>query len=67
MKEIVRINHFAIRDEDEDSNMPIHIAASRGHAKVVEVLLQNGADVEARYLQYTRCRKKGQNCGASYN
>ncbi|ELT91340.1 hypothetical protein CAPTEDRAFT_201917 [Capitella teleta] len=39
---------MVINDEDEDSNTALHLASLAGHNKVVEALLQAGADVEAR-------------------
>lgn len=38
-----------INDEDEGSNMPIHLAALNGHANVIETLLEFGAQIDARY------------------
>ena len=50
VKELVRHDTTAINDEDEDSNTPLHLAALTGHNKVALVLLEEGADIEARYL-----------------
>lgn len=42
----------------QDGNTPLHLAATEGHAKVVEVLLAAGADKQAvdmvRRVWYTR-------------
>ncbi|XP_076357640.1 transient receptor potential cation channel subfamily A member 1 homolog isoform X2 [Tachypleus tridentatus] len=37
-----------VNDEDEGSNTPLHIAAIAGHDKVIKLLLNAGANVEAR-------------------
>ena len=44
------VNHDlnSINDEDEDSNTALHLASLAGHNKVVTVLLETGADIEAR-------------------
>lgn len=48
VRQLVAHNTSVINDEDEESNMPIHLAALNGHAKVVETLLELGAQVDAR-------------------
>lgn len=37
-----------ILDEDEDGNTPLHLAALHGYRKTVQVLLNFGADFDAR-------------------
>ena len=37
-----------VNDEDDSSNTPLHLAALEGHVKVVEILLECGAAVDAR-------------------
>ena len=49
MRELVRQNRQVVNDEDEDSNTALHLAALAGHNKVVMALIENGADIEARY------------------
>lgn len=39
-----------ILDEDEDGNTPLHLACIHGWKKSVKVLLDNGADFDARYI-----------------
>ena len=41
-------NRMVVNDEDEDSNTALHLAALAGHNKVVQALIENGADIEAR-------------------
>ena len=45
---LVRKDPSVINDEDEASNTPLHLAATKGHFKCCKALLENGADVEAR-------------------
>ena len=37
-----------VNDEDDSSNTPLHLAALEGPVKVVEILLECGAAVDAR-------------------
>ena len=48
VREIVQMDKQVLNDEDEDSNTALHLAAQFGHNKVVEILLDLGADVSAR-------------------
>ena len=45
---LVRKDPSVINDEDEASNTPLHLAATKGHLKCCKALLENGADVDAR-------------------
>ena len=49
VRELVKQNRMVVNDEDEDSNTALHLAALAGHNKVVQALIENGADIEARY------------------
>ncbi|XP_033635280.1 transient receptor potential cation channel subfamily A member 1 homolog isoform X2 [Asterias rubens] len=48
LNELVRQDITGINDEDENSNSPLHLAATEGHAKCVLALIAAGADIEAR-------------------
>lgn len=48
VRELVRRHKLLIPDENEESNTPLHLACLEGHADVVKVLLEHGAEVEAR-------------------
>lgn len=50
VRELVRQNRMVVNDEDEDSNTALHLAALAGHNKVVQALIDNGADIEARFI-----------------
>ena len=58
VRELVRRNKMVINDEDEDSNTALHLASLAGHNKVVQALIDAGADIEARsvgtYVQFVR-------------
>ena len=40
--------HYLVKDENENSDTPLHLACLQGHTDVVKVLLEAGAEVEAR-------------------
>lgn len=46
-----------VNDEDDASNSPLHLAALEGHVRVVEILLECGAAVDARYASIIPLRK----------
>ena len=46
---LVKQDPSIINDEDDCSNTPLHLAALHGHIKVVELLLNQGAAIDARY------------------
>ncbi|XP_013406001.1 transient receptor potential cation channel subfamily A member 1 homolog isoform X2 [Lingula anatina] len=48
VRELVNRQKTIVNDEDEESNTALHLAALAGHQKVMDVLLDLGADVEAR-------------------
>ena len=45
---LIKENPSIINDEDDRSNTPLHLAALHGHIKVVELLLNQGASIDAR-------------------
>lgn len=45
---LIKQNPLIINDEDDCSNTPLHLAALNGHIKVVELLLNQGASIDAR-------------------
>ena len=45
---LLRKNYNIVNDEDDASNTPLHLAALEGHVKVVAILLECGAAVDAR-------------------
>ena len=46
---LIKQDPSIINDEDDCSNTPLHLAALHGHIKVVELLLNQGAAIDARY------------------
>ncbi|KAG0727472.1 Transient receptor potential cation channel subfamily A member 1 [Chionoecetes opilio] len=48
VRELVKHCHSLIRDENENDDTPLHLACLEGQTEVVRVLLQAGAEVEAR-------------------
>ena len=47
---LIKQDPSIINDEDDCSNTPLHLAALHGHIKVVELLLNQGAAIDARYM-----------------
>ena len=61
-KEILRRDRFAVNDEGSNSNTALHLACSYGHSRVVNILIQHGAEIEARnYYLWTPL-----DCAAAY-
>ncbi|CAL4060386.1 unnamed protein product, partial [Meganyctiphanes norvegica] len=48
VRELVNRNRFLVSDENEDSNTALHLASLEGHVEVIKILLEFGANVEAR-------------------
>ena len=48
---LIKQDPSIINDEDDCSNTPLHLAALHGHIKVVELLLNQGAAIDARYTR----------------
>ena len=48
---LIKQDPSIINDEDDCSNTPLHLAALHGHIKVVELLLNQGAAIDARYIR----------------
>jgi hypothetical protein len=48
LKVVAVLNKTSLFEEDENGWQPIHLAARAGHVDVVDCLLKNGADVDAR-------------------
>jgi ankyrin repeat protein len=46
-----------INDEDENSETALHLAALAGNNKVVQALIDAGADIAARYGSNNSCCK----------
>ncbi|MGB2866682.1 MAG: ankyrin repeat domain-containing protein [Sedimentisphaerales bacterium] len=42
-----------VNSRDSEGQTPLHLAANRGHKEMVEVLIANGADIEARENRYS--------------
>ena len=49
VREIISKEKNTMSDGDEDSNTALHLAATGGHIKLVETLLNLGAEPEVRY------------------
>ena len=49
---LIKQDPSIINDEDDCSNTPLHLAALHGHIKVVELLLNQGAAIDARWEDY---------------
>ncbi|MPC17481.1 Transient receptor potential cation channel subfamily A member 1 [Portunus trituberculatus] len=48
VRELVKHYHYLAKDENENSDTPLHLACLQGHTDVVRALLEAGADVDAR-------------------
>ena len=48
MNVLVRADETVINDEDEFSNTALHLASMEGHVRVVDALIEAGADITAR-------------------
>ena len=46
---LIKQDPSIMNDEDDCSNTPLHLAALNGHIRVVELLLNQGAAIDARY------------------
>jgi len=44
----MRLGEVDVNGRDHLGRTPLHVAAMRGHAKIAEMLLANGADPDAR-------------------
>ena len=54
--EFLKRDPSIVNDEDEASNTPLHLAASGGHVKCCKALLENGAEVDARWVKISGVR-----------
>ncbi len=52
VREMVSANPQLVHARDGDQSTPLHYAAWKGHAPVVEVLLDAGADIQAHNENY---------------
>jgi ankyrin repeat protein len=48
VKQLINEDGTIINDEDADSNTALHLAATNGHNRVIEALLDKGAIIDAR-------------------
>ncbi|XP_063846089.1 transient receptor potential cation channel subfamily A member 1 homolog isoform X2 [Scylla paramamosain] len=48
VRELMKHYRYLVKDENENSDTPLHLACLQGHTDVVRVLLEAGADVDAR-------------------
>jgi cytohesin len=52
VRAILAENPDAVHERDKDESTPLHHAAWQGHAAVVEMLLDAGADIQAHNANY---------------
>ena len=63
VRELIKRDGTIINDEDADSNTALHLAATNGHHRVIDALLERGAIIDARlmtcnilgFLCYKKC------------
>ena len=48
MNLLLKYDLSIVNDEEDASNTPLHLAALEGHTRVVQILLECGAAVDAR-------------------